>query len=1207
MSNEKKEFMLGKNYAGNFERNLSHIFSEFKDNEVALDYYALALNDIYLSGYAYAPVFEHDIDRYYLAMLTLLNQVHNPFGVINLEGDVLSLFLVDNIIEKKNVETLTREIAANSLDSELLGKFKVYTSVEQIERAGLGVAILTLDELPDFLVKYTALVEQRVANLNAILEITFKILDSSAGKDIYLDDPAVDGKLREQLVQLANQEELYFDFTLEEELKLSCYALHSKVQMLIDFLTEQQSSYQTTKIVCDRDEQGNEIEVGEKVYTYRNAPLGLVYVFNGYLYNNPEYYKKRQHVFSYIRALNPQTLVWCDQYRDEQTLNLEDITNLVVRSVQVNLFSYYLPYFAKVSNVFSSNGKINFALLPEFQDIRTFNTGHGLTPGSDSTLRLAPSKNLQKVKNIDAQLFVALTFALQQRQVLVLSHDVEKTCQEIEAACKEVPELRAISNYLTVVSDKELPFFRTTCAVAVVLKEVKLTHNLISCLSSIISSSIMTYSPLIIYGTDFEGRNNKRRKQNNEAETPSDLEQEFKPLIEQQEKEIKNWLRNRRIRRRNNISQDGQLFYAPALGCVDEVSPTYFNLQEQRNWNSQLSSDKFLTVRLNDLEISYYPNLNSNLMVLGGMNHNFFTNCVGEFKPHAVNDASFSRLGSFYHANLNSGDLITNVSIAIHRLINLFNNAENKVGSLRGLSVYWILNDEEHTLAPLYAKLFNNIFNKEENARVNVKIYRELTSPVESNSVLDKENSNLQDFTKSAYDEAVHVVNQIRNDVLSQLLDSKLAKDEKNQKFIDDLINSNVDDEFARYLDFGQKVEDQESDFYLDAIALVIGGLLLPEGTERQLHEIVIMTQEEYNLHGKFTHPDLVVLENVSNLYSLDKSAETAAFIGELFEQHDFPVVLVSSPETCSQVLLEHLDATDNRVINPRLIYDLPSADRYAYGIHVDKAQHFKVSEFDGFAKAEQLDDFVALIKQGVDTGKVDSNVLLFDLPMVSYALPRGQNPDYAIQEIKNLEGQRIFNAYIPSLGEKVQKLFLNNLAVTNDKLVNLALSILLQPRSNKVRGLFVTTDPELYKFFSLLAPYFGFSVHNPQSLKTERAVFSHAVVMVTGDTYIDQELMQRTTLLTRGFKTPGSVFLIADFNCINYYLAIISRDHPFEIGGRGLNLDPSLSRLHESKAINQKTMRADNFSAYFDAIRYKNEMPRLTRSRALNVFRNKE
>ncbi|RIY35126.1 hypothetical protein CKF59_04065 [Psittacicella gerlachiana] len=1185
---------MGKNGA-NFAKTVKYLSEEFSNSSEQVLLKLLVLNDLYLTGYAYAVQFDNDIDRYFVAMLALKNQVQNPLGVVNLESDLLSLFLVDNEVEKKNVVAMTTKLAQLCINSKLTNKFKVYTSVEQLDSAGLGVLVLTLDELPEFLEKFESLASKRVNALQEYLNVTKQILEKNAGRDVKINDQSIAPELTQQLKNIAAKENLHFLLPYEQftnHTDLSVYTLHAKAQSLYDYFTEHSTSYETTHIVCDTDKDGNDIEVGEKVYKYTSAALGLVYVFNGYLYNEPKYYASRRNLLSFLRALSPQTLFWADQFRQEQRINLEDFTSLVVRTANVKMFELFPPYFLEISLLGGNNDKVIFDPLKYLQDSRNFVAGNGLTYTQYSELRLTPSKHLSKLKDINSQFLVALSFALQQRLVLVVANDREQTIAKLEEICTKVPDLNTIKNYLSVVAVKDLPFYRTRNEVAVILEDVELTRNLLSDLACIIESPNYSHSSLIIFGT---GDTVERRASSDEEGELRKVNPENYTNVDKQREVIVDFLRDRRIVRRNNLAQDVNFYYTPSLSNTDITSGAYFDLQEQRNWNSQLSSDKFLTVRLNNREISYYPNLNGNLMVLAGINRNYFRSPISTFSSFERPYASYQAEGAFvpYHLNLNSGDLITNVSIAIHRVINLFTNREQRISKMRDVVAYWIVSDSQAELIPLYEKLFSNIFNKETNAKVAVKILANEVDPkADSDSLYAYSQVNLNLINqKESYNNLIEVVNKVRNKVLSKVLEDSYQKDsiaglsEKDSSLVDDLLVNDVDREIVRTIKYLRALEEKDPES-------------LPESFKQALEfyksncryqgvtELYLMTFSEYTKYCQQTSPDLIVVENSYDLYRDDTAADYANFIRHLLIKRKSSVVLVSSPESTAEELFITIDSFEYRVSNSQLIYDLPTSERYAYGVNF-KREDFKAPEYSEFKATEYLehkDSLVSYIRDKIQSLQNHTQIVsleAFNLPLTPYALPNIANPDYYIKDKGQLPPERKYG-YVPALGEKEVEIYFNYLNLTKSKVLNAALSLLLQPRNNKSRGLIVVNNPEIKAYLEVLASEFSFVVHDFESIALERAVFSHAVIIADHEVYLQQAIIQHVSLLTRGFKTTGSIFLFADMERQKDVLRIIAHDNPFELGGHLFGIYQVNTTKGDAKFTASKMFRHDFYSPYF-------------------------
>ncbi|MFC6275962.1 hypothetical protein [Psittacicella hinzii] len=1185
---EKTELWLGK-YGADFAQAMKPIVAEFVASGAFEHLKVLTFNDMYLSGYTYAAQFDNDIDRYLMSMLSLLNQVTNPLAV---EGtsDVLNLFLVDNEIEKETVVEIIKPYVANFLQTKL-HQFKCFTKVEEIDTAGVGLAILTLDELPSFMVKYQELVKSRTNFIKGFLAWTSEVIEQNQGKDVAISRENISP---EQYAKLNELPHVNHDITLKRELEqylnnepFTLYELYSHLQSVYEFLTASSETYETSHMVYQRDKDGNDVEVGERVYQYQAAPIGLLYVFNGYLYNNPEYYAQRSHLLTFIKALNPNTFVWCDEAKQEQKLHLETLSRLVVRNVQVKMFECFAPYFLELNSITGNNERVHFNLLLEYQDARNFVTGNGLTSAQNSVLRLAPSKHFSKLRDIDPQLLVSLAFGVLQRTVLVVTNDRAQTTQQIEEICAQVAELRAGAKQLAIVEAKELPFYRGRIEVAVLLKDVEISRNLLADLSCIVDSPSDQYSALIVFGT-IKNAKHKRRKAKDGEESIE--EEQSLDLVEQQRKVIHDFLRDRRIVRRNTIPNDSTFYYPPSLCNIDLQSADYFEHQEKRNWHSQLSSDKFLTVRFNNREISYYPNLNGNLMVLAGINRNYFSRLGVSTIYERDSKATFKDINivtNAYHQNLNSGDMITNISIAIHRLINLFTERKKRISYMRNVAAYWIVSDSQAELLSLYSKLFCNIFNKEPDAQVNIKILSEITNaPLEANSVMNSETNPLSDMIirKMEYENLLLNLEEYKR-YLRQHCSQQNPGFEKVQSLLETMEQSDIDQQIYLYIESLRRALSQagEQDLPLDENMLDSYQYMIDIYDRNKDYkadtEIVLMTQSEYRNYLTNTSPDVIVVENSYDLYQDSTASNFANFVRELFSITGTSTILISSPESSAEELVHTTDSSENRASNTQIVYDLPSAERYAYGVNFSQ-EDFNDSSYVNFeASAYNYDKLIEALRKDINSAPIAA-LQAFDLPLTSYALPQESNGDYRIYEKEQLPALRRYG-YIPALGEKELEIQLNYLSATPSKIVNTILSLLLQQKNTKSRGLVVVNNPEVKAFLECFANEFSFVVHDFNSLNLERAVFSHAVIVADNDVYLQQAVIQHVSLLTRGFKTTGTIFLLANMEAQTDVLGIIAQDQAYEFGGHLLSVYPNVSQITEQKQIASRMFRYDFFSPY--------------------------
>lgn len=1184
-----KDLWLGRS-ATDFAQHLVPTFINMVDEGWLDDKAILQANDMYLSGFAYAVSFDNDYNRYLDAIIALYNQIRNPLGFEGV-SDLLNVLIVDNQNEKDVFIEIVTPVVEKYFNNRLAQKVPLYTSLQQINSSGLGIAIITLDELPAFLTKYDELVKRRLKGINKVLTWANQVLESHQSKDFILNDKNLSQEELKRFLEIFAESEctlLLEREKLDQVAKdgISLYQLYSHLQSVHDFLTQSNVNYEVKHTRFERNESGNDIEIGEDIYQYSTAALGLVYIANGYLYNKPNYYKQRAHLLNFIRSLRPNYLVWCEEPRQEQRLQLESLTHLTVRRACNIVFHSTDTYALELTSIQGNNERINFNLLAQYQDLRSFRIGNGYSSGPQNTLRLTPGKHIARLKNADSQLLTALTLGVLQRLVLVVTANREETIAQIESYCEQVPELRAAAKQLAIINQEDVQFYRSHVEVAVILKEVKVTRNLLADLYCSVYMPPDQFSATIIYGVANSSKGTVKGKKRKGENGEEGIELQDSDLIDEQRNVIIDFLRDRRFVRRNNIPNDPNYYYQPVLSQLDTQFAEYFDHQEKRNWHSQLSSDKFLTVRFNNREISYYPNLNGNLYVLAGINRNFFSRPFASDYYNQLKTVTqpSDLINEFtFNQNLNSGDLITNISIAIHRLINLFTERDKRVGCFRNVAAYWIVSDSQAELLPLYAKLFTNIFNKEPNVKVDIKLLSDaINTPIAENSVLNINTNSYVKMTdrKLAYNFILY---------FAQLLiqeGSNLDVFANTLQQLNELKNHDINQFLAVFEHTLEEYSDNyniifEDPSFASMLHTTLDYFAMYNGYEGA-NEIVLMTVSEYQKYCRDTAPDVIVVENSFDLYQESTAANFANFIRELLILSGVSIILVSSPDTTSEKLLYHAEFRFKRLDNSVIALDVPTCERYAFGIHVAK-NDFLAPEYKNFKASDYDYDAVINYIKNETNARYKIAVRAFDLPLTPYALPQYSNQEYRIVERQQLPPERRFG-YIPALGEKLVDIYVDYLPITPSVVINKAISVLLQAKNSKSRGLLVVQNPELKAFCENLAGEFGIVVHDFKSVALERAIFSHAVIIADNNDYLQHAVLQHVTLITRGFRFPGNIFMFANMDQQSDVLGIIAADRPNTFCGHHFELYPELSQVSEKES--RGNFRRDNISPYFSVER---------------------
>lgn len=1358
MSNQK-DLWKGKQYFYNDAQFLGHGNKEQNSSEKDAELLANIMNyDIYQPGFTYTIGFENEIRKINVALAALTNLHNNPLSSEGLV-DSASLYLVDNELEKDLVrpflETFTN-----------YHKLRLCSSVNKLDFCGNGVLLLTLDELPAAVVKLSELNRERNQHLTELLSLLRSVFEKTSYVETEISQ--LPPKIKLEILEAVKRADLYAGHKI---LNKTLFDLHERAENLQSFCALDTATYQTKHILIT-DLGAKEVENTEVTYNYSAVPVGLVFIHSGNLYDNPAYYAKRKYLLDFLKPLIPSFMYWAEFRRQENYQHIEEFSRFPLRNINLRVERANSTYFLQTSGVNADLSRMHFNPMFELQDFRGFKLHNSFNLTNNNTsLRLSPSKIITKLKdsNLTTQMITALQFGVTQRSTLLVVKNHEQAVAKLNYASSLSANLQSAQRNLAVVAIDDLPFYPYCTEIVIIDKDVELTQDHVAKLVSLTSvPQEDDVSGLFIFGSgEIQGSQPKKAKQNKNKskkhKTTQELEELLEPnlvlveadfeaedLTEKQLEVVQNYLRDHRVHQRNLSLADTNFSYMPSLTDNALQAIDYFAHQEHRNWNSQLSSEKALTVRSNNREISYYPNLSNNQFILSCFNNHLFDNPLTFVNTNSELSKSEKFSNYYTNLNLNSGDLVTNISVAIHRIINLFTNRNQRIGRLQNINVVWLLPDGQEDLIPVYEKLFTNIFNKE-SSPVNIsRVSPELIQEIEDKNIvelwrrlkawyvnglkfvrtfinfykgvapLEIQPEFIEHFDAEMPVEAIFAqITGLINDPSHIVLFSKFTEDEHFVSRVSDLINHSIclkillEHQIA--LDAKEGKTNTEAEHYLAFINRLVNGrqnreyqqemlkffevqkaaqervareradqasqqasqqaaqqaaqetqatqetqtaqtstadnsqpqtseptttqeehkgenkaeskaeskaenkaeskgeskaeattpnptadyefrfhrFPTPQQVERVTHlrrlitnkaiearmqilaslsidhdldqlsqsNIFIATVKQYEEFGlDMLSPDTIVVESMVDLYDSNKSVEFANAVLELFS-NGIPanVVMISSPELDAENLMNFAEANVQRphgfhfkrLSNLNNVYEVPTSERYGYVVDFEAEEFMEPSYQDFVCPEFDAAEVVRQFNKDQQNFRLPQAVMkTFTLPLSAYSLPTKPNTDYLINEGVQLDCLNRFG-YIPSMGEKLQELTINYSNFTADKIVNAALNLLLSNRGSKNRGLVVVNHPEIKKFFEQFIQAANISVHDFDSVVSERVIFSHAVVIATAEEQVEQSIIQHVALLTRGFKTPGSIFLFTNATSQTRLLQLLATNYQFSREGR--------------------------------------------------------
>lgn len=1132
--------------------------------------------DIYQPGFTYTVALNASQSFSRLAHALVYNQLFNPFNCENM-SDGLSVIITEHNLEKWSLRNLFHA-ALNHYD------YNFYTEVNQITSCGQGLAILTLDELPDFVEHVSELVNQREVAVNELLAYIHKLTNQREGRDEQIERLPLEQ--RQQLEALALKADLKLSPRISGEAKEvlrkdqqsyaeSLYELHEQATLVQQYLTSDATDYSfvydyigshvpnapastqaptslpqgasadTLNQVLDQAASEQEptasldstsltatptsltaatqapatqkttpYEPVKRRVNFRTLPLGVVILSAGYLYNDPVYYSQRKHLLELVKAFLPSATVWVEQQRQASYTPLEDFSRYPLRNVAYQTYLYSpTAYFLQTGNVGQNNDRIHLEALTEYQDYRNFVARSGCTVNSQGTaLRVSPGKNFHKLRDFSAPFVLALTFAQGQREVLFVVKDLAASQAQLEQAVALSPNLKGCLRYLRLVAKDALKYMLGSFELALVDIDVELERNDICMLSWLTKQLVEDHSPMIVYGAG-----DRKLKAKSTASVD---------YTGQQAQAVLDYLRDRRPSFRNKPAEQVDKPYIPCLSDNSVQAVDYFAHQEKRNWNSQLSGDKYLTVRTNNREISYYPNLSANQFVLAGFNSKFFDSPfdVRSYKG----EENLVPLPFYQNFNLNSGDLITNISLAIHRIINLFSLRHLRLSKYEHLNVVWLCDHEE--LLPVYHKLFTNIFNKETQVDVKVWLASEITP--ETPTLLNQYSHKELNERKLRYLTALTFI--------KKFVPASLNMSKRNPAVETNFsLETPVDQLLEEVVKFWKGMEDHQLDQDRKPIlqSIYTSFKQLDERLQQYAADGVLGQSNIYlatfkqfkELKLKEVVPDLLVVESCTDLQDPLRAADFANTLAEISAMHTpHSLMLISSPEPDAEYLLSQLERQRRNITRrPSLLniaLELPSAARYGYLVEFSNLDYDKLLQAGKLAPHSPEQATALAAKVGQQLPHLPFAALnTLTLPLSAYVQPTSPNPDYLVVGGSPVEAVNS-RGYLPAVGEQEEQVQFPFVGISESTTVNTALSLIIAPKATKARGLLVVPET-LVDYFSVLGGAFGFIVHSYESVRAERAIFSHAVIIA--EEGMSPAVVSQAALLARGYKNIGSLFVL--------------------------------------------------------------------------------
>lgn len=1162
--------------------NIDNYLFDYSVERVPIDLEYMRKLEFFQPQLTYTMQFTNEFEKFRVAVCSFFNQLYNPFENESMP-DFINLYLVDNQLEK---ELLKPELQ-HACSSYLLCSF--WDDPKKIVSCASGVCLLTIEEMPDFVVHYSQLAHQRLQKLEQLQGVIHKIIEGHHNRDQLLT--SLTGETATQLNNLLAEAELT---KYAVDTRLSLYALNDIIETHLEYYNTQMVTFDIrqsiVETITEKDSQERyELEKNFSEVTYRACPVGVVFVHSGSIYNISNYYNVRKYHLNYLKGIVPISMIWAEEFGQESYTLIEEFSRYPLRNIYTNLISYEeeLQYLVTgFAQEMSNFEQIDLIPAQGRLPLTSHRTAHGrnaITKDTQEYLSIYPPKNIARFHNVPLSLIVALTYALNDNNVVYIVANREQAVAQAEQIVTEFPHLKNLQERVAIVAENSFYHYPYLNNVAVISESVDLNSDLLAHARSGLIFQMETFEELetlhvpnydhctIVYAADIT-LNQLNAHQAVSREQPLSYEELLECNWDERTLRNLKFLRygftgNYRIVQRNIQLTKSNKIFGLDLSNLSYQSLLYFSKQERRNWNSQLSGDKFLTVRHNQREVSYYPNLSANQYVLAAFHKNLFGNFWAQVNHNSGFEQDWlSPEPIIYNHNINTGDLVTNISVAIHRIINYCSSRKEQISSHTRVNCVWVVADNDEELIPCYQKLFTNIFTKEQDAEVNI-----VTSATLDKFMLNHDLFNQRDLeSKKLYVTLMRYVRMCYTALRRYGLenhDAEIMRTLNVEHGFDELVQ-NLNNYFSKHQDVVAELFPHNV-AVIEEIINKVYPLFVSYQPNDALTNILILKQSDYQryLIGAKS-PDLVVFESSYDLLDRDEAFEFAHQVTSTVNLSTATnIILVSNPNPVNSNFFSGLrdflqrsnDACDFRLgysedSHLNNIFDLPAAERFTYGIIFNEADFLTKDYFEPKFAEVQVRNVIKAYNANSATVFEQIDVQGYTLPLNGYVIPRGENPDYKVSNGEQLDLQHIrewglnpLQEYDPALGERLHTIRLPYAQYTTSKVINTVISLLLAAKHTKSRGLLVTDNLTVIDFFTPYKEEGNFVIHTTKSLRTERAVFSHCVILADPFSPLKPAVVEHATLLTRGFKTPGSVFLIHTKKAFHECLGLLKRLTYFE------------------------------------------------------------
>lgn len=1162
--------------------NIDNYLFDYSVERVPIDLEYMRKLEFFQPHLTYTMQFTNEFEKFRVAVCSFFNQLYNPFENESMP-DFINLYLVDNQLEKE----LLRSELQHACASYLLCSF--WDDPKQIVSCASGVCLLTIEEMPDFVVHYSQLANQRLQKLEQLQAFIHKIIDGHHNRDQLIT--SLSSEVATQLNQLIAEAELT-KYAVDP--RLSLYGLNDIIETHLEYYNTQMVTFDIRQSIVEtvhekESQERYELEKNFSEVTYRACPVGVVFVHSGSIYNLSNYYNVRKYHLNYLKGIVPISMIWAEEFGQESYTLIEEFSRYPLRNIYTNLISYEeeMQYLvAGFGQEMSNFEQINLIPTQGRLPLTSHRSAHGrnaITNDTQQYLTIYPPKNFARFNNAPLSLIVALTYAMNDNNVVYVVNDRDVALAHAEQIVAEFPHLKNLQERVAIVAENSFYHYPYLNNVAVISESVDLNSDLLAHARSGLLFQMETFEELetlhvpnydhcsIVYASDITLNQLNAHHAGAEADPLS-----YEELLECEwdERTIRNlkffrhgFTGNYRLVQRNIQLAKSNKIFGLDLSNLSYQSLLYFSKQERRDWNSQLSGDKFLTVRHNQREVSYYPNLSANQYVLAAFHKNLFCNFWAQVNPNSPFEQDWlAPEPTIFNHNVNTGDLVTNISVAIHRIINYCSNRAEQISAHTRVNCVWVVADNDEDLIPCYQKLFTNIFTKEQDAEVNI-----VTSAHLDKFMLKHDLFNQRDIeSKKLYVTLMRYARQcypaLRRYGLEKH-DPEILRALTVENGFDELVQ-NLNNYFSKHKEVVAELFPLNVGV-IEEIITKVYPLFASYQPSEALTNILIIKQSDYQRHLlSAKSPDLVVFESSYDLLDRDEAFEFAHQVTATVNLSTATnIMMVANPNPVNANFFTglrdflhrgndecefHLGYSEDTHLNN--IFDLPAAERFTYGIIFNEADFLTKD----YLAPEYAEVQVRNVLKAYNTNNAavfeQIDVQAYTLPLNGYAIPRGENPDYRVSNGEQLDfshvrewGLNPLQEYEPALGERLHTIRLPYAQYTTSKVINTAISLLLAAKHTKSRGLLVTDNQTVIDFFTPYKEEGNFVIHTTKSLRSERAVFSHCVILADPFSPLKPAVVEHATLLTRGFKTPGSVFLLHTKKAFHECLGLLKRLSYFE------------------------------------------------------------